>query len=601
MSPSLVHLHIHFSLTLGFDYNKDVILPINELYLKNRIKHKYVYLPTRENEFIVLVIRLILKNGLLQFLLSSPMNQFKWISRRNNEVIKAKDLLEFQILLKQINYKKIEENLIKQNIIELDLFNKMIDVIRQNDSYTLFFKTCFALRIRLRNIRAITEKAPMNMINSFIRINWMRLNTLFKNDIIFKKQIINGGRIIAFIGGDGAGKSTNIQSLQKRLSRHFSTKSLHIGRPKYSTKGYFARIFAILVKPLGLSDLSLALNYVSLALNRRATYKKAIKLKNKGHIVLLDRFSIKNLKTMDCPRIKGIYPNRFKYLSRLEIKCHDSINKADCVIVLKLDPQIAIKRRPEDEPEELRRRSGSIWNFDFSNMDKFIQIDSSQSISKVEKDIFKVIWNIFLEKETFFEVIGLAGSGKTTVTNYIKKEKPDFFKYDYNSFLSTLKNACYNIYWCCYIIIKTKEIMYVKTFLHLLNFYTHLRNSKTTKTNFFDQGPIFMSVILIKEAPSLRKKIFNELKKHAIYFDRIFLLNAPIEILVTRIRKRTQKHRAKNLSDKELGDFLNDYSFRINEVLEIIKNNGSIVENINSGNNNPELVCKKIMNHLNNY
>ena len=79
-SQKLVHIHLHYKLSLGYDFDKCFTLPIVDNYLKDITHYQNkISLPSYENEYCVLVIRLILKNSLMPFLLLLPNQQLKLI------------------------------------------------------------------------------------------------------------------------------------------------------------------------------------------------------------------------------------------------------------------------------------------------------------------------------------------------------------------------------------------------------------------------------------------------------------------------------------------------------------------------------------------
>ena len=49
----LVHIHLHFLLEVGYDFDKSVNLPIVQKYIEDRIKNKSIYIPEIEKEYIL--------------------------------------------------------------------------------------------------------------------------------------------------------------------------------------------------------------------------------------------------------------------------------------------------------------------------------------------------------------------------------------------------------------------------------------------------------------------------------------------------------------------------------------------------------------------
>ena len=110
-SKKLVHVHLHYKLSLGYDYDKCFKLPIVSEYLENRVNYNNsVFLPTYENEYCILIIRLILKNALTPFLLMLPHRQLSLIKNAKvNGVVQGGGYKEFLDLKSKVDSKKLEK------------------------------------------------------------------------------------------------------------------------------------------------------------------------------------------------------------------------------------------------------------------------------------------------------------------------------------------------------------------------------------------------------------------------------------------------------------------------------------------------------------
>ena len=78
----------------------------------------------------------------------------------------------------------------------------------------------------------------------------------------------------------------------------------------------------------------------------------------KGLLFFRIEFYQRELQLLDCPRIHLIRDGKFKKISKFEKKQYQDIKGVDQLFVLKVDPEIAIKRRlSDDNQDELRFRS----------------------------------------------------------------------------------------------------------------------------------------------------------------------------------------------------------------------------------------------------
>lgn len=389
----LVHIHIHFLLEVGYDVDKSVNLPIVNKYIRGRKKYKYIYIPTVENEYVLLIIRLLLKNAFVPYFLMLPTAQLRlYKSQKSNGIVTGSSYAEFIDLNNRINREKLEETLTDVfPFIEKDFFYECEKVLERNHSLKEYFDYSKKLKNMLIPYRYHGDLKSFFI--SFYRVNKGRWNKFTKNKIKSKKIPENGGRVFAFVGGDGAGKTSNIEKLDKLLERHFYTRVIHIGRPQSNLISTLFLMMSKVFKLIGFNDMRQALIYLAVAYGRKRAFTKALKIKNDGGIAILDRIPLDGISSMDAPRIHTINKNKnYSILSKLEKNMYSTIRGVDELIVLKLDPKIALERRPEDDPDELLIRSGQIWEKDFSNVKNAHVLNTENTFEYIEEEILKIVW-----------------------------------------------------------------------------------------------------------------------------------------------------------------------------------------------------------------
>jgi thymidylate kinase len=576
----LVHIHLHYALVLGFDYDKNFNIPIVKEYIKNRTKYKNIYLPETEKEYVILIIRLIIKNSLSSFLLHLPHKQIKLLINRKKSIVEGSGYIEFLDLFNKINRQKVKAIIEHEfKFISYSTFIAYEKIIIKNNSLLNFFFAARKLKNELSDFQKNNDLK--SFILSFIRLNNLRLIRLFsKFDLIGLRKIPeNGGRIIAFVGGDGAGKTTNIAKVGGILKKQFETKILHIGRPERSIKGLIIKLFKRITLLLAMKKLSEAIGYLALAYDRRSHFEYAKKLRNKGFIVLLDRIPIPGITAMDCPRINNILPNSF--LSEMEKKIYEKITGADMIFVLKLDPLIAIKRRPNDKREELLERSGQIWD-NYWKIPYAIEINTGVfSFEKVEELILENIWDILKRKYFRTEILGLNGAGKSSLLKEIKNNIPNVSisvptkQYPFILF----KNLIINFFYTLNIIFKTKNLYVGKNYIQFktsLDIIEKWKNGgRMPSTNFIlDQGVLFQYALMYKEKIVNNNKKDNlTLEKITGFFPVVFMLEAPIDILCLRTNSRpAQAGRGKRINTETFKIFCEDYQKGFNVIKKYHRN-----------------------------
>lgn len=439
---------------------------------------------------------------------------------------------------------------------------------------------------------------------SLIKTNQSRYKNLLKKILrcdSFAPPPAHEGRIFAFVGGDSSGKSTTIDLLKDTLSKHFKVQVINIGRPGKSLLGTTLRVLKKIFNILIPKNMDLALSYIALVFDKHSEFERACKLRKKGYIVLLNRIPLKGITTMDCPKVRMNIGNKFEFLSRIEETIYQTFNGIDELFILKLDPEIALLRKPEEEPNKVRSRSEQIWNNDWEAPYAKVIDTGIANVEETQGKILNFI-NISLSKKyDLIEIIGLNGTGKSTLINEIKSKHANVTssmpvkKYKSILFLSSLVS----IPWFIKAYVKTRNIEVSKNVLHLFSStmiiqYWKLINHKPASNFILDQGPFFQIALLRKEnvlKSDFIEKIINSYIKNIIY------LSADHEILWERVKNRkNQPCRSQNMDKKEFINFCSLYSSEFNSfsshhIKKIDTSNISPMELLNMLSKE-EVICK---------
>jgi thymidylate kinase len=230
---------------------------------------------------------------------------------------------------------------------------------------------------------------------------------------IDRRRLVNGGVLIAIVGGDGAGKSTAVDATYAWLSKHFRVRKVHMGKPPWSLTTVIVRGLLKIGTMLGLYpfserdelDLDTAIfpgyptliRSVCTARDRCLTYAKARRSASNGELILCDRFSLPGIMAMDGPSVGrmtgGLKSNRFiKLLLRLEEKYYQQIMLPDLLTVLRVDPEEAVRRKTDESAASVRARTTQVWTLDWEKTPAYV-IDASQSKTKVLSDLRTLMWS----------------------------------------------------------------------------------------------------------------------------------------------------------------------------------------------------------------
>jgi thymidylate kinase len=243
-----------------------------------------------------------------------------------------------------------------------------------------------------------------------------------------KYRLANGGALIAIVGGDGAGKSTVVDSLSAWLSTYFETTTAHLGKPGWSWTTTTVRGILKIGQLCGLYPAEASfqatlkqksflspgypwlLREVCRARDRYWTYVQAQRFAANGGLVILDRFPLPEIRLMDGPQgerflteltngpqaERRLAPRRADRLARLLVSLEESyyeqIVPPELIIVLRVDPEIAVQRRTGEDPIAVRERSTEIWKLNWERSDAHV-IDASKSKAAVLREAKALIWS----------------------------------------------------------------------------------------------------------------------------------------------------------------------------------------------------------------
>jgi thymidylate kinase len=100
---------------------------------------------------------------------------------------------------------------------------------------------------------------------------------------------------------------------------------------------------------------------------------------------------------MDSPQVermtRNMKPNWFiKLLLRLEEKYYRQIMPPDLLAVLRVDPDVAVQRKTNEDAISVRARAAQVWELDWKKTPAHV-IDASQPVVKVLSDLKTLIWS----------------------------------------------------------------------------------------------------------------------------------------------------------------------------------------------------------------
>lgn len=395
-SGRLVHVHAHFQLVLGSDLSKNYRLPLEQVYLESSVQRGLFRVPSPEFELVVLVIRMVLKHSTWDAILM-----------RHGQLSKT-ERRELEDLSTEENLSQVETVLGYLPGLSRDLFDLCLGSLQPGCSYWTRVKAGEKLQKALRTCARRPHGFDV-LLKFSRRISQPLQRRVF--GIAPKNRFANGGLLVAIVGGDGAGKTTVVDGLSHWFSGKFEVKKLHMGKPAWSWTTIVLRgilkvgtvlhlypfegdVYEQASQPHGIPWF---IRTVCAARDRYLTYLQARRLSSNGTLVLCDRYSLMGFMNMDGPLCETALANLqkksklLKFLTEKEKFYYQQIQLSDLLIVLKLDPEIAVQRKTEETEASVRARSSEVWGLDWEKVSGF-SVDASRSREEALSQVKALVW-----------------------------------------------------------------------------------------------------------------------------------------------------------------------------------------------------------------
>jgi thymidylate kinase len=401
-ADKLIHVHAHYQLVLGHDATKNYRLPVERPYLESSVQGDLFKVPAPEFELIIFVIRMALKHSTWDAILGGQ-GTLSVAERQELEYLKAR-----------ASQTRIYDTL-DQHVpcVDAALFDDCMRSLQPN--WPFWGRVMVGQRLESR----LRAHAHRSQIPDVCLKLWRRAVGVVRKRIlgqVSRKRMASGGAMIALVGGDGAGKSTVVDGLHTWLSKEFDTVKVHMGKPPWSWTTLAVRGTMKIGRSLGLypytrSPIRYTFDINSVAFpgypwllrefctarDRYLAYTKARRFATNGGIVICDRFPLPQVQLMDRPQSERmtttVRTNRFiRFLIEQEEKYYRPMTLPELLIVLKLDPEIAVQRKPDEDAASVRARTTEIWELDWQQTHAHV-IDASQSKAEVLSKLKALVWS----------------------------------------------------------------------------------------------------------------------------------------------------------------------------------------------------------------
>lgn len=416
-SGKLFHLHVHYQLLLGEQFVKNYRLPVEDKVLDSIVYSHGVKVPIPEVELIILCIRVLLKYRDRDFV--------KDLLIIRHPGIPGNIRLELESLIARTSFEAVNRVLTKD--MEVLPRSTILDFISAFKNDPRNGREFFILRKKLREaLKNFQRHSRWKATAIYIKEYWQRRDSFTPPKYLGKMTFANGGAAFALIGVDGAGKTTLHKELITWLRWKMDVKGYYLGSKQPSNiseilyvifrlfrrthRGYCKRFSKDSIFAQWLDNIKrnfLYAHYVSIGKDRFKRYQEATSMVNDGSIVVFDRFPLEQFSTqpdyrlLDGPQSQIVdeEPNGFlrKYLVSKEFDYYRKINLPDYLLVLDVDPEISIRRKPEHDEVVLSVKNRAVSDLlmrkgSSPHGKKLVRIDANRSFDKVLQQLKSVMW-----------------------------------------------------------------------------------------------------------------------------------------------------------------------------------------------------------------
>lgn len=412
---SLTHLHVHYQLTLGEKFLKGHRLPWEERYLDTRVRDPEfdVYVADPHLELVVLLIRAVMKlraRDALKETLGMPyvtggmLREMTWLKARVSEpqlVALGRELLGERAA-------QLLPGLVagsRPSVRRLRAFGRRISP--PLEEYRLFGTGAAVRQMMTRELGIVWWKVR----------NWM-LGAPTKST----RTMPHGGLTVAFLGADGAGKSTISTLIAEWLSREVAVVQTYGGSGKGSASPVrllMQRVGALRRglqgggrtptrvspsphasgRPGAPPSAARVIWLLALLRERRGRARAARRAKGLGMIVISDRFPQSQFPGgNDGPRLAPWLEHGSWWIraaarrERGTFRLVD-LSPPDLVVKLNVRPEVAMQRKPETPAEQVRQGIAVIRGLRFPPRTRVVDLDGEQPLDRVVAQAKRAIWD----------------------------------------------------------------------------------------------------------------------------------------------------------------------------------------------------------------
>ena len=405
----LVHLHVHYHLVLGQQHVKDYRLAIEDQLLRSTVDADGIPIPAPRMELIILALRAVLKYRLRDALkdllgIRSPgipraiRTEAEWLLSNTTpeEVRRALDELGPSIPA-----------------------NLVLEIIGRLTSPRLRGVRLLVVREQVRwALRPMLRLPRWRATGRYAAALWRKRTHAAGIGTKRRMTLRSGGTSIAFVGSDGAGKTTVVAAVEEWLGWRLDVGSFYMGIPEPTGGRWILKNVSKLTRSAyrrtertwgedrlvsrrirAVSQVSVALRRVGEAKTRLRRNRLAQRRAAAGAVVLFDRYPLPSVavfgRAMDGARLeqeidKPWAPAVARLVAR-ERELYGRIAPPDRVLALSVTAAESLRRKPDHDPDGIAAKTEAIRTMVTDGTEVAV-IDADQHVDRVVAEVKAKIW-----------------------------------------------------------------------------------------------------------------------------------------------------------------------------------------------------------------
>lgn len=415
-SGALLHLHVHYQLTLGEKHLKGYRLPWERVVLRTRVfdGDAGIYVADPNIEALLLLVRAALKLRVRDRLWSllgrayfrgNVLRELRWLAAR----VDADRCVEHARPL-------VGEGAARQAV-------QLVGGPPPSVSQVIAFRRSIRPPLSEYRLYGALEARRRRWMREATRV-WTRVRERVPHaPAPTRRSVPQGGLVVALVGLDGSGKSTLVAEITAWLSALVDVVPIYLGSGKGPTSVVrrLLQAIAALLRPVApgsggddeatgaeaprrgqrvswLRTCGELLWVRALARERRRRLRQARRARNLGMVVVCDRFLQTQFTDFnDGPAFShwleaAWWPLRAAARDELAAIRAAELQPPDLVIRLRVRPEVAARRRPTMSLERLQRSAEKIASLRYPPTTRVADIDANAPLEQVLLAVKRAIW-----------------------------------------------------------------------------------------------------------------------------------------------------------------------------------------------------------------